>query len=306
LSIIAALVASGPAQAATPEPSGTASGQGVLGVESQQPRLLPADRALLVMVRQAGLWEMPAGRLAMTKGIEPRVREIGMMIADQHVRLDALDVAAANEVGVKLPDQPTDEQKRWLDELAGSKGAEFDQLFVQRLRVAHGRVFPVIAAVRVSTGNDTIRKLAQEANGFVLTHLSLLESTGLVQYAELPTTVAPATGPIAAAERRSVSGGIPTPLIWLILAGALVTGMVASSRLIRPRSFGGQRAERPERVETIPTGSPGATAVTGPIHTGAIQTGPIQTGPIPTGRREPDLPSLYPPPRSRRNARPLV
>lgn len=140
---------------------------------------------------------------------------------------------AAKELGVALPNKPTSEQRRWLDEMTDASGAEFDDIFVARLRAAHGKIFPAIGVVRASTENDVIRKLAQSANAFVLNHLTLLESTGLVRYDELPKAVAPATGPIAAAAKRSGDGGLATPVIWIILATALVTGAVFTTRMIR-------------------------------------------------------------------------
>jgi hypothetical protein len=148
------------------------------------------------------------------------------MISSQHVRLDALDRAAAKELNIELPNKPNDMQARWLDEMKDASGSDFDDIYVQRLRAAHGNIFPAIAVVRATTENDAVRKLAQSANAFVLTHLTLLESTGLVQYQELPKAAAPATGPIAAAEKRSAAGGLATPVIWMILATSLITGAV--------------------------------------------------------------------------------
>jgi putative membrane protein len=230
---------------------------GGVTLQTEEPELTAADIDLLVKVRLAGLWEIPGGKMAMTKGVSPRVRQIGQMIASQHVRLDALVVAAAKEVGVPLPNKPTSEQRRWLDEMTDANGAAFDDVFVARLRFAHGKIFPAIGVVRASTENETVRKLAQSANAFVLTHLTLLESTGLVRYEELPKAVAPATGPIAGAISRSSDGGIATPVIWIILATALVTGAVFTTRMIRPRNFGSRAKTGRRRA--------GADDYTGPI-----------------------------------------
>jgi predicted outer membrane protein len=245
LTVAASLAVLGPvgtAQAFSAAPAANAAGSvnaaGGVTLQTQEPELTPADKDLVVKVRLAGLWEIPAGKMAMTKGVAPRVREIGQMIASQHVRLDALDRTAAKELGIALPNRPTSEQQRWLDEMTDASGAVFDDLFVQRLRAAHGKIFPAIAVVRASTQNETVRGLAQSANAFVLTHLTLLESTSLVRYDELPKVVAPKTGPIAAVAARSANGGIATSLIWLILAAALISGAVFTARMIRPRGFG--------------------------------------------------------------------
>lgn len=40
-------------------------------------------------------------------------------------------------------------------------GTEFDRVFVDRLRAAYGKIFPVIGGVRSGTRNDVVRKLAR-------------------------------------------------------------------------------------------------------------------------------------------------
>jgi predicted outer membrane protein len=214
---------------AVPGPSVPAPGSPTISGQQAEP-LTAADRDLLVKVRLAGLWEMPAGNLAARKGVTPRVREIGAMIGAQHRELDALVVQTAKQLGVALPDQPNADQEHWLDEMRAASGEQFDHVFVDRLRAAHGKVFPVIASVRAATRNTAVRRLAQSANGFVLTHLTLLESTGLVEYANLP----PAPQPVSAAGSPSAGAGVtgavrslvhaplPFPVIIIALAVLLM------------------------------------------------------------------------------------
>jgi predicted outer membrane protein len=189
--------------------------------------LTATDVMLLNGVRLAGLWEIPAGQMAAQKGRLARVREIGAMIADQHVELDQLVVDAANRLGVEIPDQPNADQKQWLREMQNASGARFDRIFVDRLRAAHGKIFPVIGAVRTGTRNDVIRDLAIAANTFVGNHLSMLESTGLVRYVELPpAAVPPPQDDSLLAKAQANSGiGINPVLAWIVLLVALaVTG----------------------------------------------------------------------------------
>ena len=226
--------------AATPRaaPSGSAAnraapGQGVPGANSPDAAapLTAADRDLLVKVRLAGLWEQPAGRMAMQLGVNPRVREIGAMISQQHSQLDALVVAAARQLGVPLPNEPNSDQRGWLNEMRTATGAQFDHVFVDRLRAAHGKVFPAIANVRSGTRNSVVRELAQSANGFVLNHLTLLESTGLVDYAKLPTPPAPSPTATPAPARISFAGAVtsavdsPFWFLWVVVPVAV--GMIA-------------------------------------------------------------------------------
>ncbi|GAA2406714.1 hypothetical protein GCM10010191_13570 [Actinomadura vinacea] len=148
-------------------------------------RLSASDRTLLVKVRQAGLWEMPAGQQAQQRAASPRVKEVAAMIAEQHARLDEDTRAVAQRLEVILPSEPSQQQKGWLAEMTDRYGNSFDDTFVLRLRAAHGAVFSVIATVRAKTENSEIRAFAERAMKYVNTHMSLLESTGLVSKSAL-------------------------------------------------------------------------------------------------------------------------
>src|SRR6185503_9296628 len=64
----------------------------------------PTDRDLLIKVRLAGLWEMPAGDQAQRRGVDPRVREIGAKISAEHQALDRATLEVAAKLRVDLPD----------------------------------------------------------------------------------------------------------------------------------------------------------------------------------------------------------
>jgi predicted outer membrane protein len=230
------LAPAGPARA-DPGPGGIAVPDSPIGDGGTAP-LTAADRDFVLRVRLAGLWEIPAGVMAAQKGVDPRVRQIGKEIAGQHVKLDQLTRTAAARLGVGLPDRPTYEQRGWLTEMQRAQGADFDHVFVERLRVAHGLIFPAIAAIRSGTHNDVVRRLAQEANQFVMTHLTLLESTHLVDYAhDIPTPPNPAPlhvdQPLPVESRSGVGGAAP-PVIWSVLALGLLAGLLAAARIVRP------------------------------------------------------------------------
>jgi predicted outer membrane protein len=142
--------------------------------------LTEGDKTFLVKVRQAGLWEIPAGRLAQTHASSEAVKRAGMHLLDGHSTLDQLVREDAAITGVQLPDQATAEQQGWVRQLTNAQGLQFDQLFVSLLRSSHGKIFATIAEVRASTQNDLVRRLARQANQTVMDHMEVLEDTGLV------------------------------------------------------------------------------------------------------------------------------
>lgn len=151
----------------------------------------PADRDLLVKVRLAGLWEAPTGQQAEQQASRAEVQQVGTNIHHEHVELDQLVMDTADQLGVLVPSRPSPEQLGWMNEMSGLTGTDYDRVFVQRLRAAHGVVLPLIAAVRVGTRNELVREFAARADEYVTRHIGYLESTGLVDYAELPEPPSP-------------------------------------------------------------------------------------------------------------------
>src|SRR5687767_10003414 len=87
---LAVLGPAGAAQALSTAPAssiaaGFSAPKGGVTLQTEEAELTEAERDLVIKVRLAGLWEIPAGKMAMEKGVAPRVREIGQMIASQHV-----------------------------------------------------------------------------------------------------------------------------------------------------------------------------------------------------------------------------
>jgi putative membrane protein len=203
-----------------------------------------ADRDFVVKVRLAGLWEIPAGNMAQAKSDDPRIVKIGRTISGQHVELDRLAREAAAKLRIPLPNDPNADQQTWLNEMKAADSSAFDEIYVDRLRAAHGKIFPAIANIRAGTRSDVVRRLAQEANQFVMTHLTLLESSGLVDYGSLPAAPQPvAQNAAPAVDGRTLawaegSPGVPgvnTSVILIVLASALIAGVVSTLRIFRTR-----------------------------------------------------------------------
>ncbi|WP_050502269.1 DUF4142 domain-containing protein [Streptomyces monomycini] len=162
--------------------------------------LTPLDREFVTKVRQAGLWELPAGRQALQRGKRQAVQHAGRHLAEGHTDLNQRAADAARALAVTLPGQPTPEQQGWLAQLDTAEGDTYERLFVNLARRAHGKVFSLVAQVRANTRNAVIRDLATRANTVVLDHITALEQTGLVDFGALdggPASGGPGTATVA-------------------------------------------------------------------------------------------------------------
>ncbi|MFJ3232051.1 DUF4142 domain-containing protein [Streptomyces sp. NPDC086787] len=153
------------------------------------------DRDFVTKVRLAGLWELPAGELAEQKGTTEAVRTAGRHLVDGHTALDAHDRTVASRLGLPVPNEPNEQQQEWLATLRAASGPDFDREFANIVRLAHGRVFSVVAQVRAGTQNSLVRGLADDANTTVLDHIRVLEATGYVDFASLARDLAATSSP---------------------------------------------------------------------------------------------------------------
>ncbi|MET7477680.1 DUF4142 domain-containing protein [Streptomyces sp. NPDC005648] len=183
--------------------SGTGQANVAAGtVNTQWGPLTASDRDLIVRVRLAGLWELPAGQQAIERAPSEAIKEAGDHLIVGHTDLDKRVRIVAAQLGVELPNQPNEQQQGWLQEMSAATGAEYEYKFVNLLRSAHGKIFPAIGTVRNTTRNTLVRQLASDANQTVLDHITILEKTGRVDFdaiandAVAGSTASP-TGPAA-------------------------------------------------------------------------------------------------------------
>lgn len=172
-------------QADVSNPAGYGSGQqGVTDAPKSGDidTVTEVDKKFLEAVRLAGLWEIPAGHLAQEKAGSQAVKRAGFHLIDGHSELDQMVREDAKILGVDIPDEATEEQKGWVQEMKDAPaGKEFDKVFVRLTRASHGKIFATIGEVRGSTQNDLIRRHARKVNQTVLKHLEVIEDSGLVE-----------------------------------------------------------------------------------------------------------------------------
>ncbi|MGR3939704.1 DUF4142 domain-containing protein, partial [Streptomyces sp. BRA346] len=92
------------------------------------------DMEFLMKVRQANLWEAPAGRLAQTHATSEAVKRAGLHVMDGHSKLDEFVRNTAEALNVSLPDEASEEQQGFVRTLENAQGEDFDKKFANILR----------------------------------------------------------------------------------------------------------------------------------------------------------------------------
>ena len=217
-------------------PSSPQSLSGLFGggeVATEWGPLSPSDRDMLIKLRQADLFDGPCGDQAGQRALASSVRRAGNRLGQTHAQLDAQLLATANQLGVALPNQPSDQQSVWRNAIASAPATSYDASFVNLLRAAYGELLPQIEGVRSGTQNQLIRHLAITASARIEGNMQSLERTGEVNYALL----APSTAPAA---RLTAIGGYVVPITLLLFLAAVVVGamMLRGLRLPAPGGAG--------------------------------------------------------------------
>ncbi|MDR6980762.1 putative outer membrane protein [Streptomyces sp. 3330] len=141
-----------------------------------------SDRAFVVAVRAAGLWEHPVGLIGLQKGQSKGVLTASQHLVDGHAALDETCRKIAPMLNVTLPNIASPQQEGFVNTLKADQGKQFDVDFANILRMTHGSIFNTVAKVRSTTKNTLVRALADQANDTVLDHITVMEQTGLVDF----------------------------------------------------------------------------------------------------------------------------
>jgi hypothetical protein len=182
--------------------------------------------------------------MGLEKSANPKVQEAGRHLIDGHADLDRRTAVLARTFGVQLPARPSEAQQGWLDEMtaAPARSPEFDRVFANRLRAAHGGVYKFLASVRTGTRNTAIRDYAKVCMDTVLDHMTVLEATGVVDFGDTeaiplalvaqPSSIAPTPpgqavqqSPQYSQQQPRDDGDIPDGALGLGVLALVVAGL---------------------------------------------------------------------------------
>jgi predicted outer membrane protein len=147
--------------------------------------LTTLDREFMRSIRTAGLWELPACRMARERSTQRSMQTMRDRIVAGDAELDRRVIKAAVTLKVPLPNRPPRSQRRYLAEIEQARGKKFDELLVNHMRKQDGTTMGLLSLVRDQTRNSMVRSLATRANTIVLDHIETQEDTGLVDYGEM-------------------------------------------------------------------------------------------------------------------------
>ena len=146
----------------------------------------PAGKKLLTIVQQTSLREITTSTWALQRSSNPAVQEAARVIITQHKDLEARDTDISTRMDLPIPREPSPDMQAGIDRMRGESGETFDRDYVNTLRKGHAEALILVSTVRADTRNTLLRPFADVATDYIRQHITLLEKSGDVDYAQLP------------------------------------------------------------------------------------------------------------------------
>ena len=137
---------------------------------------LEADAEFAIEAADAGMMEVQAGTLALTKGSSAKVKEFAKMMVDDHTKANEELETLATGKNITLPSSISDKHKRKYDDLAEKSGTEFDKAYVELMVKDHKDAVDMFKKAADDCEDQQIKSWAAEKIPTLEHHLSTAEN----------------------------------------------------------------------------------------------------------------------------------
>ncbi|MGC5075808.1 DUF4142 domain-containing protein [Agrococcus sp. DT81.2] len=176
------------------------------------------DTTWMQAAHQSNLAEIAAGTSAQERGASDAVREMGAQLVTDHQTLDANLTAAATELGVELPAEPTPEQQAALQQVEANTGEAYDTAWIASQIDGH-RASLAATDQEIASGSDAaVIALAQAARPVIQGHLDHLMQMDAGAPGSVPTGLTPDGSQAAIGASLTVAGALAVAMALLLLA----------------------------------------------------------------------------------------
>jgi putative membrane protein len=135
-----------------------------------------ADTDFVKKAAQAGMAEVAAGRMAMSKGQSESVKTFGQRMVTDHSKAgDELKTVAAKS-GITVPSTTSSEQKAAAEKLGKMQGADFDKAYAKQMVSDHEEAVALFQK-EASAGSDAdLKAFAQKTLPTLQEHLKMAQA----------------------------------------------------------------------------------------------------------------------------------
>jgi putative membrane protein len=120
-----------------------------------------------------GLAEVELGRVAVRNASDPRVKQFGQHMIDDHSKANGALKAAAGQQGLALPETLDPEHRKDVEKLSGLSGSAFDRAYMDDMVEDHEKDVREFEEAAKEGGDSPVKKFAQDTLPTLREHLRM-------------------------------------------------------------------------------------------------------------------------------------
>jgi putative membrane protein len=138
----------------------------------------PDDRAFVAKVSQGGMFEVAAGRLAMTKGSSQDIRDFATAEVHDHMLVGAKLKKVSTQAGISFAAALNADFSAKLKHLSSLTGTKFDEAYLSEMSSLHDMDGAAFAKEAANGGTSSFKAFGAETHRIVQRHIGAIRAVG--------------------------------------------------------------------------------------------------------------------------------
>ena len=134
-----------------------------------------ADKAFVKKALQGSMAEVEMGKLAVEKSSNDQVKQFGQRMVDDHGKMIDQMKPVAEQMGVKVPDQPGSAEMKKMDKMKSLSGDAFDKAYIKDMVADHKKDDKEFKQEAQMTKNPQLKEMVMQSDQTIESHLQSAE-----------------------------------------------------------------------------------------------------------------------------------
>jgi putative membrane protein len=161
------------------------NGAGMNTQDMNNPGGLPAmDKMFVKKALEGSMAEVKLGQLAVQKSSDPQVKQFGQRMVDDHSKMIEQMKPLAEQLGVKVPTEPSKKDQATLTKMEALSGADFDNAYIKDMVKDHKADDKDFKQEIANGQNPAVKDAAKQGDQVIESHLQeiqqIAQSKGLM------------------------------------------------------------------------------------------------------------------------------
>ncbi len=135
----------------------------------------PMDKIFVQKALQGGMAEVQLGQLALQKSSSDDVKQFAQRMIDDHSKLGDQMKPIAQQIGVKIPDGPSNKDKAVMMKLQALNGDAFDKAYIKDMVKDHKTDLNEFKTEAQNGSNPAVKNAASQGSQVISQHLQMIE-----------------------------------------------------------------------------------------------------------------------------------